>query len=155
MLVRRDSWFAPQRPSSVGLEQLFAPLLEAFHLPMAKVAMAIRPPAVDVREEDDGYVVVADVPGLVRAELTIEFQEDTLTLAGSWRTEKTIEVEDAVHRQERQRGEFRRELRFAKPIAADGVAAELSEGVLTVRLPKAPDARKRAIDIAAPEPENG
>ena len=155
MMARHPKFHSPGIALS-GLEKLFGELLGTVGavdgvgavVPAAKSALTGRAaaPAVDLYEEETQYVVEAAVPGLSGEQLTIEFEDGVLTLAGEWATDSEERRAQSVRR-ERARGAFKRELRFADRVDPDGLTADLADGVLTVRLPKAAAAQRRRIDI--------
>jgi HSP20 family protein len=106
-------------------------------------------PRTSVYDTGEALLVVADVPGVrdtdIEISLNPEGARDLLTLAG----ERKLEVPEGhlVHRQERRSARFSRS--FALPYKVDGNAlgAELKDGVLTVKLPKAPEAQARKIQV--------
>ena len=96
-------------------------------------------PAVDVYETADRYVVSAELPGLQREQIDVAVQNGRLTIRGSRRDG----VDSRYHQVERGHGDFARTFEFGETIAADGVSADLRDGVLTITLPKiAPAVRK-------------
>lgn len=99
---------------------------------------------VDVREEEDAYVVSAFVPGLTAEELNIQILEDTLNIEGEY---KQSETEYLLN--ELPSGAFRRTLRVRTPLDADKAEAKIDNGVLTLWLPKAESARPKTIKVAA------
>ena len=102
-------------------------------------------PPVNLYETEDAYVLTAEVPGLAPADLEISLEGSTVTLRGE---RKAISEEGAsVHRSERPVGAFRRAIDLAVPIDADKVEAVHRNGVLTLRLPKAPEHRPRQIQV--------
>jgi len=104
-------------------------------------------PAVDVFDAGEEFVVKAELPGVKPADVEIDVHEDTLTLRGERKLGEP-ENEAAYHRRERQEGRFRRVVRIPARLAADEARAEYRDGVLTVRLPKAKEARPRRVDIS-------
>lgn len=100
--------------------------------------------AVNIREQDDAFVLTARVPGLQADDLNIQVLEDTLRIEG-----KLPQDENEYLLQELPSGSFRRELRLPSPLDADQVEAKISDGVLTLRLPKAESARPKTIKVAA------
>jgi HSP20 family protein len=103
-------------------------------------------PAMDLTEADDHFVLKADLPGLDDEDVSIEVQDDTLTISGERRAEH-VQREKGWHRVERSFGRFSRALALPDGINADAVTAEFDRGVLTVRIPK-PEARQpRKIQI--------
>jgi HSP20 family protein len=111
---------------------------------MAAAEQASRPRylAVNVRDENDAFVLTALVPGLKSDDLSIQVLEDVVNIEG-----KLAEAEQDYLLQELPSGSFRRELRLPAPLDADKVEAKIADGILTVRLPKAESARPKSIKI--------
>jgi HSP20 family protein len=104
-------------------------------------------PAVNLYETEAAYVLTAELPGLAPADLAISLEGSTVTLSGE---RKAAPEEGAsVHRQERPSGAFRRAFDLPVPVDADKVEAVHRNGVLTLRLPKAPEHRPRQIAVNA------
>jgi HSP20 family protein len=100
---------------------------------------------VDIRLEDETYVITAIAPGVKAEDLKIEIHEDVLTLRGEMRQ---ADPEDANYLlQEMPQGEFCRSLRLPDPVDAAKAEARLTDGVLTLRLPKAEEARPKQIKV--------
>nr|WP_245217188.1 Hsp20/alpha crystallin family protein [Neoroseomonas nitratireducens] len=93
-----------------------------------------------MKETAQGVVVTAELPGLAEKDIEISLDGDLLTLSGEKRAEKT-EDKEGVHISERSYGSFRRTLRL--PWAPDPaqVAAAFDKGVLSVTLPRPPQAK--------------
>ena len=102
-------------------------------------------PRTSVFENEDGLTLVADVPGLREGDLELSLDKDVLTLSG----ERKLAVPEGhtVHRQERRGTRFQRQFTLPYKVEADGLAAELKDGVLTVKLPKAAEAKPRKIAV--------
>lgn len=106
-------------------------------------------PPVSVAETADELTFTAELPGLTEDQVTIELENDVLTISGEKSEERTEGDEDRnYHLWERSYGSFRRS--FSLPRAVDGgaVTAHFDKGVLEVRLPKAPEAKGRKIEIS-------
>jgi HSP20 family protein len=101
-------------------------------------------PPVDLAEQSDRYVVTVELPGLTREQLTLDFADDTLTIRGGRAASDCCP--ERYQQLERGHGPFSRSLRFATPIAADDISAELTDGVLTVTLPKTGATARVSID---------
>jgi HSP20 family protein len=99
---------------------------------------------INVREEDDAYVLSALVPGLKADELNIQILEDVVRIAGEYKSD-----ENSYLVRELPNGSFTRTLRLPDPIDAEQVDANITDGVLTLRLPKAESARPKQIKIKA------
>ena len=110
---------------------------------------------INVREEDDAYVLSALVPGLKADDLNIQVLEDVVRITGEYKrsapqsgsVDKADESNYLVR--ELPNGSFTRTLRLPAPLDADHVEADITDGVLTLRLPKAESARPRQIKINA------
>jgi HSP20 family protein len=102
-------------------------------------------PPIDVYETQDRYVVAAEVPGLSREAIELALEDSRLTIRGQ-RIDRSTTAGDVVHfhQVERGHGAFARTFEFASNIDVESVSADLTNGVLTVTLPKAarPPARK-------------
>jgi len=101
-------------------------------------------PPVDLAEVADGYRLTVELPGLEREDVQIECAGDALTVRGHRPAET---CQERYQQFERGQGEFRRSFRFAHPIAADAVSADMVDGVLTIVVPKAADAAARRIAV--------
>jgi HSP20 family protein len=101
-------------------------------------------PLVDIEEADDAWIVEAEVPGVDRDDISVELRDSELSIAGE---AKERERTGILRRRTRPVGRF--DYRVTLPGAADpeGVEAKLSDGVLTVRVPKPEQARPRRIDV--------
>ena len=98
---------------------------------------------VNVREQDDAYVLSALVPGLKAEDLNIQVLENVVSIEGEYRAD---EAEYLLS--ELPRGDFRRDLRMPAEIQADKVEAKITDGVLTLTLPKAESAKPKKINIS-------
>ena len=104
--------------------------------------------ALDVHENDDAYTVVADLPGVNADDITIQLQDDVLTISAETHQEKS-ENNGNVLIQERRYGKTSRSLRFPVHVNSTAVEADYSDGVLTVTVPKAEDVKPRRIPVNA------
>ncbi len=103
-------------------------------------------PRVDLSETDDAYVVHADVPGLKKDEIEINFQDGTLSVSGERRFEEKEEGQRFV-RVERSYGRFYRAFTLPLTVNPEGITAHFEDGVLTVSVPKAEESKPRRIEI--------
>ena len=111
---------------------------------MARRALQSRERSLDIniREEDEAYILSALVPGITADDLNIQVLEDVVRIQGEY---KTDEKEYLVR--ELPNGSFTRTLRLPVVIDAEHVEARIADGVLTLTLPKAESARPRRISI--------
>ncbi|MGD2253641.1 MAG: Hsp20/alpha crystallin family protein [Anaerolineales bacterium] len=103
--------------------------------------------AVDVRTDDEAYVISASVPGLKSEDLKVEVLENVVTLRGE--IKKPENGTGEIILRERVYGKFERSLRLPDPLDAKNAEAKIDDGVLMVRIPKAEDARPRVIEVKA------
>jgi HSP20 family protein len=99
---------------------------------------------LNVREDDEAYVLSAFVPGISADELNIQVLEDVVRIDGEYKAEESNYLV-----QEFPTGSFTRSPRLPAPIDAEHVEADVANGVLTLRLPKAESARPKQIKINA------
>lgn len=104
---------------------------------------------INVREENEVYVLSALVPGLNSDELKIQVLEDVVRIDGAYKRSGPADKADESNYLVRElpQGSFTRTLRLPAAIDADHVEAEVTNGVLTLRLPKAESARPKQIKI--------
>jgi HSP20 family protein len=98
---------------------------------------------VDVLDEAEAFVLTARVPGLKPDDLKVQVLEDVVHLEGEFPTS-----ESQYLMRELPAGTFVRELRLPSPLDANGVEAKITDGILTLRLPKAESARPKTIKVA-------
>ena len=105
-------------------------------------------PSVNLSETDKEVKVVAELPGLDEKEVNVELDEDTLVLQGEKKGEEE-KKEDTWHRVEHSYGSFRRVVPLPAEVDAAKAKAAFKNGVLTVTLPKRPEAQpnKKTINI--------
>jgi HSP20 family protein len=105
---------------------------------------ALMPP-VDVMEDSTGITLRADLPGVPKDKLNLQIEADTLTIEGemSIATPEGMEASYAEVHVPR----YRRVFTLSKELDPSKVAAELRNGVLTLRIPKAEHAQPRRIDV--------
>lgn len=97
-------------------------------------------PAMDLVENDDEYVLTADLPGLSEGDINLEFEDNVLTLSGERKAEHS-ERKEGYFRLERATGAFSRSLTLPEGVDPAAVKATFDKGVLAVRIPK-PEQRK-------------
>ena len=100
-------------------------------------------PPVDLFETAEAYIVTAELPGLTRDDLRIDFHDSRLTVSGI-RRDSGVACEH-YHRLERGHGTFSRTFQLPQPIEVEGIVADLRDGVLRVTCPKTSDVEQRRI----------
>ena len=110
---------------------------------------------INIREEDEAYILSALVPGINADELNIQVLDAVVRIEGEHKrstpqggsADKADDSNYLVH--EIPAGSFTRTLRLPAPIDAEHVEADVTNGVLTLRLPKAESARPKQIKITS------
>lgn len=102
-------------------------------------------PALDLREDANAYHVEIELPGLRQENIDVSFSEGELTVKGSRAWEKSEGT--TWHRRERGAGAFERTVSFTVPVNGEKIDASFKDGVLTVTLPKAEEAKPRKVTV--------
>lgn len=103
-------------------------------------------PAVDIQEQEDGYVVRAELPGLKQEDIKITYQNDQLVIRGEKRRE-TEKKNASYLRTELVYGTFERAFTLSQAVRGDKIEATYKDGVLEVRIPKAEESKAREIPV--------
>jgi HSP20 family protein len=103
-------------------------------------------PPLDVYEDADNLIVRAEVPGMKKEDFSISLQKNVLTVSGERRNEKKYEGSE-TSREERLFGRFTRSITLQKPVHGNTVKASYKDGILTITLPKAEEAKPRQIEV--------
>ena len=98
-------------------------------------------PAVDIVEKDNAYELTADLPGLDEKNIEVKLANGGLTIKGEKQEEKEEKKKD-YYLHERHVGSFERCFRVPEGVDTDKIEANFKKGVLTVTLPKTPEAQK-------------
>ena len=107
-------------------------------------------PSFDVKENKEGYVFRADLPGVREEDLEISLTGNHLTISGKREQEKH-EQGDTYYASERSYGSFSRAFTLPDGTDAENVKAELKDGVLQVVVPKKPEVQPRKIALGKAE----
>jgi len=103
-------------------------------------------PSVNIRETEQAFFVEAELPGLTKKDIDITLENNILKLSGERRFEKDTK-EESYHRVERSYGSFLRTFSLPSQVNAESVKASFKDGVLTIEVPKAEEAKPRKIAI--------
>lgn len=104
-------------------------------------------PAVDIREEDDRFVLYADVPGVDAKDIEVSMDDGVLVIKGE-RSSESKEEREGYKRVERVRGSFYRRFSLPDNANAENISAKSDKGVLTVVIPKQEKAQPKRIPVA-------
>ena len=122
-----------------------------FRLPLAnglKPSATSWTPRIDIEEVDEAYVISADLPGMSQDAIGVTVEGDTVVITGERQVDTSREGKGWQHI-ERPYGKFQRTFHLPAAVKVEAVAAQYRNGVLTVNVPKAEDARTKRIAVQA------
>lgn len=146
MAITRYSYRSPWQE----LDQLTSRLSQVFgsDMPMSANGGNWAPP-VNVEETSDELLLTAEVPGMTAEDIDIEIENNILTIRGEKSFERTEGEDDKrYHVWERRYGSFQRSFTLPRTVRGEEIKAEYQNGLLTIRMPKAPEAKSRKIEVA-------
>jgi HSP20 family protein len=106
-------------------------------------------PRVDIHEEAERFVVLADVPGVEAKDIDITAENGVLTIRGERRSQKTESDKKGYERIERTTGSFLRRFTLPESANTESIKAKQTNGVLEVSIPKHPQVQPRRICVEA------
>ncbi len=101
---------------------------------------------IDVQSDDEAYLITAAVPGLSAEDVTVEVLEDLVTMSGEITLEENDDNQKFLSELHQS---FYRQIRLPEAVSADEIEAKVEKGLLTVRIPKADEARPKKIEVKA------
>ncbi len=104
-------------------------------------------PRVDVIDQEDILLVKAELPGVSKDDIDVSLSDNLLTISAQTSKETTKEEKGKFQRREIYRGSFSRSLTLPVDVDGDQAKAEFRDGILELRFPKAPQAKRRSISI--------
>jgi len=137
-MARSYAGHPPLARLQAELNRLFE---EALELGRGELAASGYPP-IDVVEREDSILVLAELPGVAPDDCSVEIEADRLTVSGVRRPAGVAQGGASYSCMERERGPFGRSLVLPGPVDAGQADADLTDGVLTVRLPRVRDQRR-------------
>lgn len=105
-------------------------------------------PPVDVEETSDALVLTAELPGMKHEDIDIELEDGVLTIQGEKKEEQKDEGTQGLL-YERRWGSFTRKFTLPRAVDANGISASYENGILTIHVPKAEEAKGRKIEITS------
>lgn len=147
-------WQAPELAvwrSLGGLSGLRDEIDRLFEVPLSEFARTSQllsgwTVALDVYEDADSIFVKAELPGMKKEDIDISLHDGCLSISGERKSETNREDAE-IYRAERFFGRFQRTVTLPTSVAADKVKAQYKDGILTVTLPKAEEAKPKHIDV--------
>jgi len=110
-------------------------------------AQSVWSPVVDLRENDEAYMIHMDLPGLSKGDVQIIFENGLLQISGE-RRNAHANTSDQVHRLERWHGRFFRSFTLGQNVQVDKITATFQDGVLNVVVPKVEESKPRTIKVS-------
>jgi HSP20 family protein len=103
-------------------------------------------PAIDIGEDKDAFLLRAELPGVARENIQVEVKDNRLMLSG--RKDSVTKGEDhQVRYVESRHGEFSRVFELPRNVKSEAIEAEFKDGLLTLRIPKADEAKPKTVAI--------
>jgi len=106
-------------------------------------------PSVEVADTPDALVLTAELPGLSEEDLTLTLDQNLLTIAGEKKSEREVKDDERTLLTERYYGTFQRAFTLPATVDAEQISAVFDKGVLTITMPKTPQAKGRVIEVKA------
>jgi HSP20 family protein len=103
-------------------------------------------PVLDVAEDANNIYVRVELPGMKREEIDLSLHDGSLSISGERKSED-VTKDAEVYRAERFFGRFQRTVTLPTAVAAEKVKAQYKDGILTVTLPKAEEAKPKHIEV--------
>ncbi|MCX8031540.1 MAG: Hsp20/alpha crystallin family protein [Thermodesulfovibrionales bacterium] len=128
------------------LDRLFDNFFKGFEIEPFERKFATFSPSIDISETDNELIISAELPGIDEKDIDVSLTKDSLTIKGEKKEEKE-EKSKNYYRMERSYGAFSRTIPLPAEIDTDKVEAEFKKGVLTIKLPKTPEAIKETKKI--------
>jgi HSP20 family protein len=156
--IERAGEWSPLANLRREIDRLFEDFPFAWRRPIGRTVFDVEPfwrgelsfgkaPAVDIADREKEYEITAELPGMDEKNIDVKFAEGVLTIKGEKSEEKEEKKKD-YYLSERRFGSFQRSFQVPASVDADKIEASFSNGVLTVVLPKSPEAQKREKKIA-------
>lgn len=95
-------------------------------------------PSIEVKETKNDYCVVAELPGMTREDIDVQFDNNVLYVKGEKRSQRENNEDERIHYSERFYGSFMRSIPFGDEVDSDKIDAQFKDGVLSVKLTKKP-----------------
>jgi len=147
-------WHRPQLSTWPGFGQLTSlrdEIDRLFEAPLAELArtsqvLAGWTPALDLYEDKDNVHVRVELPGMKKEDIDVSLHNGSLSISGERKTENEFK-EAEVYRSERFVGKFQRTVNLPTQVAADRIKAQYKDGILSITLPKAEEAKPKQINV--------
>jgi HSP20 family protein len=103
-------------------------------------------PMVDIYDKEDQLVIQAELPGVKKEDIDVRVEDNMLMLSGKREREREVK-EEGYYRSERYFGNFGRTFRLPSTVASEKIDASFKDGILTIAMPKAEEAKPTQIRV--------
>ena len=103
-------------------------------------------PEVDIRETDDAFTIIADLPGLKKKDVNVNVKDGKLEISGE-RIFENKEENGSYHRRERSYGSFNRSFHLPEIVLEEKITASFKDGILSLEVPKAEEVKPKGYEI--------
>jgi|SRR5690348_1475120 len=122
-----------------------------FEAPLAELARSSQllsgwTPAFDVYEDKDNFYVRAELPGMRKEDIDLSMHNGSLSVSGERKSDEKLKGVE-VYRAERFFGRFQRTITLPRQVAVEKIKAQYQDGILSITLPKAEEAKPKHIDV--------
>lgn len=108
----------------------------------------VRAPPIDVQDHDDHFLIVAEMPGVPKEQVNIKVKDNMVEISGENALECDIDaMETAYLCNERATTSFHRKVPLPRPVVPEDAEASMRLGVLTLKLPKRPEAEGEGVNV--------
>jgi len=139
-----STWNSLNRLAGIGSE-LGHWFDQSFAVTEPGVAVGWNPP-LDLYDDKEAFLVTLELPGLKKEDIGLSLHDGVLTVSGE-RKFDSVAAKGGSFRSERPHGKFERSIALPSRVQPEGVNATYKDGILTVRLPKAEEAKPRQIEV--------
>lgn len=144
-LIRWDP-FREMTSLQERMNRLFSDVLARSPVGEEEITRGAWVPAVDIYEKNECLVIKAELPGIRKEDVTVEVEDNTLTLKGEKKFESDVK-EESYHRVERSYGSFQRSFTLPATVDQAKVKAVFKDGILEITLPKVEEAKPKQIKV--------
>lgn len=123
------------RSSLMNLDNFFDDVFPSFRL-LPETKQGVAHLAVDIKENDNSYVIKADFPGVKKEDIHITLENNVLTISAEHQEEEEEKKEGRVIRKERRYGKYSRSFTLNDSVRESDINAKFDNGVLTLDIPK-------------------
>lgn len=139
------------RPFLEGIEREIEKVFdEFFGVPSVEGKYYSFSPSLDIYEDEKSITIKVDVPGMSQKDISVEIQDNVLTIKGERKEEEEMKQKNA-HIIERRYGKFIRRIALPENVEADKTKAKIKDGVLTITIPKKEEEKKKVLNISVEE----